>query len=130
MKTLFVSLLAFLSTVGYAEQLVLNNRTEYPESPAKMAIQWANSAKEVDEGNAAIKHGSKLNAGSLHPLYHMGKVNVPIPRKAEYFRVVVWSRGEGKPDLITNWVEIIPSKTYTLQSDQLVPSVLMLGTGC
>lgn len=128
---IFLSLLA-ITTVGFTENITLDNQTSYPikDQKSKIAVQWANSAKEIDEGNNAIMHGGKLNSSSLQVLTSQGKVELKIPKKAEYFRVLVWSKGEGDPDFHTNWVDVIPGKAYTLQTDHLVPSVLMPGMGC
>lgn len=117
--------------VGFADSLLLDNKTSYPAKTgnSKMAIQWANSGKEVDEGNAWI-YGSELNLEKVQILKQSGKVKLTIPHNAEYFRLLVWSNGEGQPDLITNWVEVVSSKTYLLKQDHLTPSILMLGTGC
>ena len=127
----FLSLLV-VATTAFADNLVLENQTSYPvkNQKSKMAIQWATSAKEVDAANNAVINGTKLNPKTLQVLTQTGKVNLNIPSKAEYFRVLVWSKGEGEPDLLTNWVDIVPNKTYTLKADHLVPSVLMSGTGC
>ena len=129
---LFLLSLIAVTTAGFADNLVLQNQTSYPikNQPSKMAVQWATSAKEVNEANLAVTHGAKLNPGTLQTLNQAGKVNLNIPKKAEYFRVLVWSKGEANPDLLTNWVEIVPNKTYTLEADHLVPTVLMAGTGC
>ena len=131
-KLLFLSLLLIGTTAGFAENLVLENQTDYPlkNQKSKMAVQWASSAKEVDEGNNALLNGSKLNSKTLQVLHQSGKVALSIPKKAEYFRVLAWSKGEGDPDFLTNWVEIVPNKTYTLKTEHLVPTVLMSGTGC
>ncbi len=130
-KRIFWLFFLFMTT-GFAENLVLDNQTGYPakNQESKMAIQWATSAKEMEEGNRALKHGFKLNADTMQILPRSGKIQVTIPKKAEYFRILVWSKGEGDPDLHTNWVDIVPNKTYTLKADQLVPSVLILGMGC
>ena len=127
----FFSLLA-VATTGFADNLVLENQTSYPakNQKNKMAIQWATSAKEVDESNKALLHGTKLNPDTLQVITQSGRINVSIPKKAEYFRVLAWSKGEGDPDFHTNWVDVVPNKTYTLEADHLVPSVLMSGTGC
>jgi hypothetical protein len=127
---LFLSLL-FLSTTCFAN-IVLENQTSHPikNQKSKIAIQWATSAKEVDEANKAIIYGTSLNPATFQYLTQSGKTDVKTPEKAEYFRVLVWSKGEGEPDLLTNWVDIVPDKTYTLKPDYLVPSVLMSGTGC
>lgn len=126
----FLSLLVV--TVGFTENITLDNQTSYPmkDQSSKIAIQWANSGKDVDESNSALIRGDKLNQDSIQILTQAGKVDLTIPQKAEYFRVLVWSKGDGKPNLVTNWVDVVPSKTYTLQTDHLVPAILMLGTGC
>ncbi len=124
----FLSLLA--TTTGFADTLVLENQTSYPAKKQKMAIQWATSARDVEEENTAVTHGYQLNPDSLQTLTQSGKVNLTIPKKAEYFRVLTWSKDKEDPDCLTNWVEVVPNKTYTLQSDHLVPVVLMAGTGC
>jgi hypothetical protein len=134
MKKIMLFCLSILAvaTTGFADNLVLENQTSYPakNQKTKIAVQWATSAKEVEEGNHAALNGLKLNPNSLQTLNQSGKINLNIPSKAEYFRVLVWSKGEGNPDLLTNWVEVVPNKTYTLKADHLVPSVLMAGTGC
>ncbi len=132
MKKIMLCLLLALTTAGFAESLVLENQTAYPlkNQKSKIAIQWASSAREVEDQNQAVTHGSELKSSSVQTLNQAGKVKLSIPAKAEYFRVLAWSKGEGKPDLLTNWVEIVPNKTYTLKADHLVPVVLMSGTGC
>ena len=129
-KTLFFFGLLVFAATGFADNLVLVNQTTYPAKNSKMAIQWVNSGTQVDEENSAVISGTQLNPDTLQVLTQAGKVNLTIPEKAEFFRVVVWSKGQGDPDLLTNWVEIVPKKTYTLEADHLVPSVLMIGTGC
>lgn len=129
---LFVLSLLVVATMGFADNLTFDNQTSYPikDRKSKIAIQWAATAKEVDEGNKASIYGSKLKSDSLKEITQSGKIDVTIPEKAEYFRVLVWSTGEGEPDLLTNWVDVVPNKTYSLTTDHLVPAVLMSGTGC
>ena len=129
-KIILFFLSLFAITTGFAESLQLVNQTPYPLKNSKIAVQWATSAKEVEECNNALMYGLKLNPGTLKVLTKSGKINLSIPKEAECFRVLVWSKGEGEPDLHTNWVDIVPDKTYTLKTDHLVPSVLMSGTGC
>lgn len=128
---LCLSLLMLTATV-FAENIVLENQTNYPveNDKSKIAVQWATSAKEVEEANKAVTYGTKLNLDTMQVLTKSGKVNLHIPDKAAYFRILVWSKGQGDPDLLTNWVETVPDKTYTLKPDHLVPAVLMSGTGC
>lgn len=121
-----------LAAIGFAENFVFENQTIYPNKTqkSKMAIQWASSAKEVDEENKAVTYGLKLNSSRLQAVSQLGKVNISIPENAEHFRVLVWSKNQKDPDLITNWVDVTPNKTYTLETDHLVPVVLMSGSGC
>ncbi len=132
-KTLLCFVLFWMvSAIGFAETLVLENLTSHPmKTPqSKLAIQWANSAKEVHQENQALMEEKAPAPHSLHLLSQTGKVKVDIPAKAEYFRVVAWTQDKQAPDLVTNWIEIEPNKTYKLEKDHLVPSVLMAGTGC
>ena len=128
--TLFILSLLTLAATGFADCVRLENQTPYPKEKSKMAVQWATSTKDVHEGNEAIIHGTKMNPGSMQMITKTGPVKLKIPKNAEYFRVLVWSQGKGDPDLITNWVDIVPNKSYILKGDHLIPSVLMSGTGC
>ncbi len=127
----FFSLL-LAATAGFAENLVIENKTSYPakHQQSKIAIQWANSAKEVQENNHASLYGKTLNPATFQELTKSGTIQLNIPQHAEYFRILVWTKGEGEPDLLTNWVDIVPNKTYRVDNDRLVPAVLMAGTGC
>jgi len=131
MKKLILFFL-IVATTGFADHFILENQTSYPNKnqKSKIAIQWANSAKEVNENNMASMYGTKLNKSTLQPLKQTGTIDVTIPKNVQYFRVVAWSNGDGEPDLVTNWIEIVPDRTYTLDGDHLVPVVLMQGTGC
>lgn len=128
---LFLSMLVVV-TAGFAEDFILENQTSYPskKNESKIAIQWATTAKEVDENNKALIHGLKWDASTLQIVEKKGKIKFTIPEKAEHFRVLVWSKNEQEPDLVTNWVDIVPNKTYTLKTDHLVPVLLMSGSGC
>jgi hypothetical protein len=123
-----IAFFLLLITAGFADRFTLDNLTAHPAKPSKMAIQWASSAKEMEEGNHALRHGLELNA--LQVINKIGKISFTAPAMAGYFRVLVWSNGKAEPDLHTNWVEIVPDKTYTLEAEHLIPSVLMLGMGC
>lgn len=127
----FITLFA-ITTSGFSEEIVLDNRSSHPNKDlnSKIAIQWVSTAKEVDEGNKALIFGIKLNPNTIQFLEQSGKITLTIPKNAEYFRVLVWSKNEENPDLLTNWVDVIPKKTYTLDANHLVPAVLMSGTGC
>lgn len=115
---------------GFADSFILENITNHPTKSSRMAIQWASSAREIEEGNQALRQGLKIASASLQAVSQIGAIRFTAPAKAEYFRVLVWSKGKGEPDLHTNWVQIVPDKTYTLDADHLVPSVLMSGMGC
>lgn len=117
-----------LAACTVTDHLVLDNRTPYPSDDSKLAVQWAASAKEVDEGNDSLLHGMELK--NVRKIRHTGNVHLAIPQNAKYFRVLLWSKGSEDPDFHTNWVEIVPDKVYTLKPDQLVPTVLLFGTGC
>ncbi len=97
----FLSMLVVTS--GFAEHFVLNNQVEKSTSNQKsrVAIQWASSAKEVDESNNLIRQGLKLNPDSLQVLTQLGKINLDSPKKAEYFRVLVWINGAEHPEFLT-----------------------------
>lgn len=130
--TLFVLSLFVVSATGFADVIYIDNQSPYPNinEKSKLAIQWATSAKEVDEANNATKQGLKLDPKTVQVVSELGKVKLTVPAKAEHFRVLVWSNGQGEPDLHTNWVDVVPNKTYTLKTDHLVPVLVMIGMGC
>lgn len=127
-----ILLFVLLGVAAFAENFILDNQTDYPlpEGKSKMAIQWAASAREVQEKNEALIQAIKLNPDALQALSQQGKVKLNIPKQTEYFRVLVWPKGKGSPEFLTNWVEVIPNTTYLLTGDHLVPAVLMIGMGC
>lgn len=127
MKKLIAILLFALT--AFAEQLVIDNQTSYPSDNQKIAIEWASSAQEVDASNKALMYGEKFN-GQLKVLKQNGEIKVSVPKKAEYFRIVSWSKGEKVPSLSTNWIDIVPGTTYTLKTEHLVPVAIMPGSGC
>lgn len=133
MKKCMISLLLLLvCSTGFTESMVLNNETIYPlkKQNTKIAIQWAISAKEMQEANKALLYGLKLNPNTMQMISKSGKMLVNIPKNAGYFRVLAWSKAEENPDLLTNWVDVVVNKIYLLHNDQLVPAVLMSGAGC
>lgn len=125
-------LFLFVTHIGFAAHIVLNNQTLKPtkDQQSTIIIQWATSAKDAEENNLKVRQGIKLNPDSLQTLTQTGILNLIIPKKAEYFRVLVWSKGKRDPDLLTNWVDVVPNKTYTLNEDHLIPFILMAGAGC
>lgn len=133
MKKTILFLLSFsIVSTSFAEHVVLNYVTlnTHSRQKIKVGIQWAATAKEIDENDNIIRQGLELNLKNLKILTKLGKINLDIPEKAQYFRVLVWSNKTSSPDLLTNWVELIPNKTYTLDDDHLVPAVLLSGAGC
>jgi len=125
-----IALFLMLATTLLADSITLDNQTKYPTKQTKMAVQWADSAKEVDEANRALMDGEKINPSTLQKISGKGKVKLTVPNDAQLFRVLVWSNGAAAPDYSTNWIDITPDKTYTLDNDYLVPVVLMAGSGC
>lgn len=120
----------FVVSTGFAENFVLDIQTVNITNKSKIAIQWANSAKEIEESDNRLRQGMKLNSETLQVIPQKGKINLDIPKKAEYFRVFSWSKDTKTPDLLTSWVDIVPNKNYFLKDEHLVPLVLISGTGC
>ena len=131
-KIMVICFFLTLGTTGFAETIVLNNQlptiADHPES--KIAIQWATSAKDVEQSNNRVRRGLTLKPDTLQVLTHRGIFNLGSPKEAEYFRVLVWKKGVGAPDFLTNWVDVVPKKTYTINQEFLIPMALMAGTGC
>ncbi|HEV7738134.1 MAG TPA: hypothetical protein VGO47_12290 [Chlamydiales bacterium] len=128
MKAIFVFL--FVTSALFAEAITLDNQTTYPTKQSKMAVQWANTAREVDEENKSLMFEGKLDPTTLQTIPQIGKVTLKLPPKAQHFRILVWSNGSKIPDYTTNWIDITLNKTYTLENDYLIPVVLMTGSGC
>lgn len=124
--------LVLIAQTGLAHQIVLDNETNYPNNDrnVKIAIQWAVNAREMQIENRAITSGLPLDFKSLQVLNQSGKIAIDTPPHAEYFRVLVWSKGKNKPDLLTNWVGIVHKNKYILKQDQLIPASLVSGVGC
>ena len=131
-KTLVFFLANVLVTQGFAASFVLDNQVAKHTNnrKSKIAIQWATSGKQVEKNNTLLKLGKALDPHSLQALTQIGKLKLTIPQKAEYFRVLLWTNGTKSPDFLTNWVDIEPNKTYTLDEGHLIPFVLMIGMGC
>lgn len=120
-----------ISLTAFADSLFLENKTSHPMGDqSQMSIQWAFSARQVQEYNQTSLQGEKLPSSSLKPLGAKGKVKVDIPKNAEYFRIVVWTEKGDHPQLLTNWVDVVADKVYKLQDGHLIPAVLMPGIGC
>ncbi len=131
-KTMLFFLLTLVVPTGFTESLMLKNQALNPTNNHKstIAVQWATSAKEIEESNNRLQNEIKLNQDTLRVITQTGKNKLDIPQKAEYFRVLVWSKSTGTPEFITNWIDIELNKTYTLNKEHLVPFILMRGTGC
>lgn len=132
MTKILMFVFALLTTCAFSDQFVFNNQTSYPsKSPkTKIAFQWATSAQQADERNKELLYGKKFDSDSMQPVTKIGKITVTVPKDVLYFRVVAWTSQNPNPDLVTNWIDITPGKVYTLSTDQLVPTVLMAGSGC
>jgi hypothetical protein len=120
----FFAACLFFTTTLFADSFILENKTSY-----KIAVEWASSARMVQESNDLLMQGESV---ALSKLYRprQTKTTIAIPSNASYFRVLVWQVKKGAPDLLTNWVEIVPDKTYLLTEDHLTPVLLMNGMGC
>lgn len=117
---------------GFTGSVVINNNALNLKNDRKstIAVQWATSAKEIEHSNKSLQNEIQLNPDKLRVLTQTGKNKLDVPQHAEYFRVLVWSNSTGKPEFITNWIDIELNKTYTLNKEHLVPIILMTGTGC
>ena len=121
----FFALCLFFTTALFADQFTLQNETPFRQ----IAIQWASSAREVQESNDSIMQNDPLSKKGLY--YPRQKTaTISIPKKAAYFRVLIWESKQNLPEFLTNWVEIVPDKTYLLKEDHLTPILLMNGMGC
>lgn len=117
----------FLFCIGalFADSFTLENKTPFN----KIAIQWAPSARAAQEMNDALIQREPLSASELYRT-KQSKTIVRIPKNAAYFRVLVWETSDKLPDRLTNWIELVPGKTYLLKKEHLVPLLLINGMGC
>jgi hypothetical protein len=120
-------LLFFLATTLFAESITLQNQTSHPSRKTKLYIQFAATAREVQEQNELLIRGIRP---SMQSLAAQPKLTVSLPHKAQYFRLLVCPEGKPNPELLTNWVDAVPNKTYLLKDEHLTPAVLMTGMGC
>jgi len=119
----FVFCFLFVGTF-FGDDFTFENTTSF----RKIAIEWASSAKMVQESNDSLLQ-NELPTSDLFYLNN-AKTKVFIPKNAAYFRVLVWQTKQTLPDLLTNWVDIVPGKTYFLKEEHLTPILLMNGMGC
>jgi len=131
MKNILIYLcMSFMSSVALAD-IILDNKTDYPaKANSSIAVQWAESGENIQKENKSILNHSMLNEHTLQSLKQNGLIKISPPNQAKYFRIVVWSTDKKTPDFLTSWVDIVPSKTYTINQDLLIPAVLMSGSGC
>ena len=94
-----VGLFLLFNTTLFAESITLDNQTAYPTKQSKMAVQWANSAREVDEDNKALMYGEKLNPDTCKPSLKQGKSNSPSLKK--HSNSACWSGRKALKSLIT-----------------------------
>jgi hypothetical protein len=113
----------FLTTTLFSDQLILDNETSFQ----KVAVEWAPSARVVQESNESLMQGN--NPSNIYYLTST-KSKITIPTNMIYFRVLVWQTKGKLPDLLTNWIEIVPEKAYLVQDEDLTPILLMNGMGC
>lgn len=116
----------------WGTEIVLDNQTQYPDphQQSKMLVHWATSGKEVQDANYAVRYAGSVNEPHTLVVQTTGVVHLTLPEDAEYFRVLVWEAGEAAPKVLTNWVDVIDKKIYSLRNEHLVPIRLMAGTGC
>jgi hypothetical protein len=119
----YFALCLFFATTLFADQMIFENKSSY----SKLALEWASSARVAQESNEALMQGDKPTK-----LYSIKKPysKITIPPNASYFRVLAWETSSNTPELLTNWVEIIPGKTYELKDEHLTSSLLLNGMGC
>lgn len=131
-KTLFFLATFILSAAGFADNVAIDNQTSHPSKKrqSRMAVQWASSAQAVDDANKAMMGGKPLDMSQVQIIDKSGNVTLTIPKDAGHLRILVWTKSSGEPDLVTNWVDVVPNKTYMIKTDQLIPVVLMPGSGC
>lgn len=129
MKNYFLILLSLGTMCGYCEHITIDNQTQFPdaEHKSKIAVQWADNFNDLQKSNLNVIYGDALQ--KIEPL-KSGVTDLSIPENGSYFRIVVWSGKEDEPDLLTNWIDIDPSRKYTVTDDVLTPAVLILGSGC
>lgn len=121
----FFALCLFLKAAIFADQFTLQNQTPF----SQIALQWASSARVAQESNDSLMQGEPLTKKELY--YPKEKnVKISIPKNAAYFRVLIWESTQTLPDFLTNWVELVPDKTYLLKEEHLTPVLLMNGMGC
>src|SRR5947199_40466 len=75
MKLLILFVL-FAQASVFAENIVLDNRSGYPQKnqKSKIAVQWAVTAREVDEANKAIMHGYQMKPETFQDITQGGKI--------------------------------------------------------
>ena len=118
------SLFLLFASALFSDSFTLENKTSFK----KIAIQWASSARVAQESNESLMQEDPLPKDLYY--LHRSSSKVDIPSTASYFRLLVWEGKEKEPHLLTNWVEIVPDKTYSIKEEHLTPILLMNGMGC
>ena len=121
----FLGLCLLFITSLFADSFTLDNKTSFQ----KISVEWASSARVAQESNDALMQGDAISPLKLYSP-DSTKSKIAIPENAAYFRVLVWENQGSPPELLTNWVEIVPGKTYLLKDEHLTPVLLMNGMGC
>lgn len=121
----FFTFCLFFTTTLFADHFTLENETPF----RKIAIQWASSARMVQESNDAIMQRDPIATADLY-YPRQSKATVSVPKNATYFRVLIWDSEQNLPEFLTNWVELVSGKTYLLKKEHLTPVLLINGMGC
>lgn len=121
----FFALCFFFSATLFADHIILKNETSF----SKIAVQWASSARMAQESNDTLMQRNPIPPASLSHL-HQNKETVSIPKNTAYFRVLIWNSAQKYPEFLTNWVELVPGKSYLLKEEHLTPLLLLNGMGC
>lgn len=124
--------LIFMTQIAFSNTIIIENKTNYPEKnkDEAIAVQWAVSANATENANRGILNAEGVNSNFFMLLTQKGKNQLALPNEARYFRIIVWFNNKQEPVLLTNWVDVVPEKTYVVNQNQLVHRVLMSGAGC
>jgi len=121
----YLILCLFFGSTLFADQMIFENKSSY----SRIALEWATSAKVAQESNEALLQGEEIHPSKLYSI-KKSYSKITIPANVSYFRVVVWNNLSNTPELLTNWVEIVPNKTYQLKNEHLTSALLLNGMGC
>lgn len=68
-----------LIACAYADVVVIDNQTSY----TNLSVQWADSAREVEEGVKATTYDLKLDPKTLQNLSSARKIELQIPKSSQ-----------------------------------------------